>query len=77
MLLSRGAKPDATAFSDYAERPVHCAAINPAPRPLLEALERYGANLAAVDQVITVFNSHSLPVYFLTFITRFKVNLLF
>ena len=50
MLLSRGAKPDATAFSDYAERPVHCAAINPAPRPLLEALERYGANLAAVDQ---------------------------
>lgn len=50
LLLSRGAKPDAIAFSDYGERPVHCAAINAKPRALLEALERYGANLAAVDQ---------------------------
>ena len=49
LLLSRGAKPNAIAFGDYSERPVHCACINSQPRVLLEALERYGGDLTVVD----------------------------
>ena len=45
LLLSKGARPDRVAFGDYSETPVHCACINPKPRVMLEALERYGANM--------------------------------
>ena len=49
LLLSKGARPDCIAFGDYSESPVHCACINAKPRVMLEALERYGANLKALD----------------------------
>ena len=45
LLLSKGARADCIAFEDYKESPVHCACINAKPRVMLEALERYGANL--------------------------------
>ena len=49
LLLSKGARPDRIAFGDYSETPVHCACINPKPRVMLEALERYGANMKVLD----------------------------
>jgi hypothetical protein len=49
LLLSKGARPDRVAFGDYSESAVHCACINPKPRVMLEALERYGANLKVLD----------------------------
>ena len=47
--MSKGARPDRVAFGDYSEMPVHCACINSKPRVMLEALERYGANMKVLD----------------------------